>query len=129
MERVDALTQEVKALRQQIAPDGKPSLSDRIDHLTRVVDHQASVVDRRTSWWRAAVAIGVVLVFATTGGAFLLELRTRSEITDANRKLCPLVALMIPDVGGREPTTEYGRQIADQARLAYGCAPKGAPNG
>jgi hypothetical protein len=116
LERVDALTTEVKALRQQIAPEGAPSLSDRID--------QVSVMDRRTSWWRAAVAVGIVLVLAVTSGAFLLELRTRSEIADGNRKLCPLVSLLIPDTGGREPTTEYGRQLAYQARLlyaAYGC--------
>jgi hypothetical protein len=64
-----------------------------------------------------------------TSGAFLLELRTRSEIADGNRKLCPLVALLIPDIGGREPTTEYGRQLADQARLlyaAYGCPKRSA---
>jgi hypothetical protein len=124
LERVDALTTEVKALRQQIAPEGAPSLSDRIDHLADVVDHQVSVMDRRTSWWRAAVAVGIVLVLAVTSGAFLLELRTRSEIADGNRKLCPLVSLLIPDTGGREPTTEYGRQLAYQARLlyaAYGC--------
>jgi hypothetical protein len=120
MERVDALTREVHALRQLIAPDVGPSLSDRVDHL-------AAVVERRTSWWRAAVAVGLVLILAIAGGAFLLELRTRSEIADGNRKLCPLVALMVPDVGGREPTTAYGRQIADQARLlyaAYGCPRK-----
>lgn len=117
MERVDALTREVRALRQQIAPELGPSLSDRIDHL-------ADVVERRTSWWRAGVAVGIVIVIAIAGGAFLLQLRTRSEIADANRKLCPLVALMIPDVGGQEPSTAYGRQLADQARLlyaAYGC--------
>jgi hypothetical protein len=129
MERVDALTTEVRALRQQIAPDGGLSLSDRIEHLTEVVDHQVSVIDQRTSWWRAAVAVGVVVVLAVTSGAFLLELRTRSEIADGNRKLCPLVALLIPDIGGREPTTEYGRQLADQARLlyaAYGCPKRSA---
>jgi hypothetical protein len=120
MERVDALTREVHALRQLIAPDVGPSLSDRVDHLTEVVE-------RRTSWWRAAVAVGLVLILAIAGGAFLLELRTRGEIADGNRKLCPLVALMVPDVGGREPTTDYGRQIADQARVlyaAYGCPRK-----
>jgi hypothetical protein len=121
VERVDALTTEVTRLRQQIAPDVGPSLSDRVDHL-------AQVVERRTSWWRAAVAVGIVLVLAVTSGAFLLELRTRSEIADGNRKLCPLVSLLIPDIAGREPTTEYGRQLAYQARLlyaAYGC-PKGS---
>jgi hypothetical protein len=124
MERVDVLTREVTRLRQQIAPDDGPSLSDRVDHLAEVVDHQVSVMDRRTSWWRLAVAVGVVLVLAVTSGAFVLELRTRSEIADGNRKLCPLVSLLIPDTGGREPTTEYGRQLAYQARLlyaAYGC--------
>jgi hypothetical protein len=124
MERVDALTQEVTRLRQQIAPDGLPSLSDRIDHLARVVD-------RRTAWWRAAVAIGTVLVLAVTSGAFLLELRTRSEIADANRKLCPLVALLIPDTTGRQPTTDYGQRLAEQARLlyaAYGCPNRRTPN-
>lgn len=122
MERVDALTQEVKALRQQINPEGQSSLSDRIDHL-------AHVVDRRTAWWRAAVAVGVVLVLTVTSEAFLLELHARSEIADANRKLCPLVSLLIPDVGGREPTTDYGRQLAEQARLlyaAYGCPNRSA---
>lgn len=129
MERVDALTRAVMALRQEIAPDGGLSLSDRVDHLTEVVDHQVSVIDQRTSWWRAAVAVGVVLVLAVTSGAFLLELRARAEITEANRKLCPLVALMIPDIGGREPTTVYGRQLADQARVlyaAYGCPKRSA---
>lgn len=123
MERVDALTREVRSLREQIAPDGEPSLSDRIDHLARVGD-------RRTAWWRAAVAVGIVLILAVTCGAFLLELRTRAEIANSNRKLCPLVALLIPDTGGREPTTEYGRQLAEQARLlyaAYGC-PRRTPN-
>jgi hypothetical protein len=122
MERVEALTREVTRLRQQIAPDDAPSLSDRIDALARELH-------ARTAWWRAAVAVGVVLVLAVTSGAFLLELRTRSEIADSSRKLCPLVALLIPDVSGREPTTEYGRQLAQQARVlyaAYGC-PKGRP--
>lgn len=117
MERVQALTDEVHRLRQQIAPDGQPSLSDRIDRLVRVVD-------RRTAWWRAAVAVGVVLVLAVTGGAFVLEVRTRSEIANANRQLCPLVALLIPEPNGRQPTTTYGQQLARQARLlyaAYGC--------
>jgi hypothetical protein len=72
MERVDALTREVHALRQLIAPDVGPSLSDRVDHL-------AAVVERRTSWWRAAVAVGLVLILAIAGGAFLLELRTRAR--------------------------------------------------
>lgn len=117
MERVDALTQEVRALRQQIAPDGAPSLSDRVDHL-------AEVMDRRTSWWRGVIVVGVVLVVAITGGGLLLELRTRAEIADANRKLCPLVALLIPDPAGRQPGTQYGQELAEQARLlyaAYGC--------
>lgn len=117
MERVDALTEEVRALRQQIAPTGERSLSDRIDHLTRELH-------RRTSWWRGAVAVGVVLLLAITGGGLVLELRTRAEIADANRKLCPLIALMVPDPGGRQPATQYGRQLAEQARLlyaAYGC--------
>jgi hypothetical protein len=89
MERVDALTTEVRALRQQIAPDGGLSLSDRIEHLTEVVDHQVSVIDQRTSWWRAAVAVGVVVVLAVTSGAFLLELRTRSEIADGTGSCAP----------------------------------------
>jgi hypothetical protein len=117
MERVEALTREVMQLRQQIAPDRGPSLTDRIDGLT-------GELHRRTAWWRAAVAIGVVLVLGVTSGVFLLEVRTRAEIADANKKLCPLVALLIPDTGGREPTTEYGRRLAEQARLlyvAYGC--------
>jgi hypothetical protein len=125
MERVDALTREVRTLREQIAPPDAPSLSQRIDHL-------ADVVERRTAWWRASVAAGIVLVLAIAGGAFLLQLRTRAEIADANRKLCPMVAMMIPDVGGKQPTTAYGRQLADQARLlyaAYGCpTTKGTPH-
>lgn len=123
---MDALALEVRQLREQIAPTGGPSLNERVDALV----HE---MHRRTEWWRATVAVGIVLVLAISGTAFLLELRTRSEIADSNRKLCPLVALMIPDVGGREPTTEYGQRIADQARLlyaAYGCPPvtKGAPH-
>lgn len=125
MERVDALTREVRALRQQIAPDGKASLSERIDHLS-------AVVERRTSWWRAAVAVGLVVLLGVAGGALLLEFRTRAEIADANRKLCPLVALLIPESGRPEPTTVYGRQLAEQARLlyaAYGCPQtNGAPH-
>jgi hypothetical protein len=125
MERVDALAQEVRQLREQMAPTGGPSLNERVDALVREMH-------RRVEWWRATVAVGLVIVIAISGAAFLLELRTRSEIADANRKLCPLVALMIPDTGGREPTTEYGRQLVDQARLlyaAYGCPPKGSSNG
>jgi hypothetical protein len=121
MERVDALAQEVRQLREQMAPTGGPSLNERVDALVREMH-------RRVEWWRATVAVGLIIVIAISGAAFLLELRTRSEIADANRKLCPLVALMIPDTGGREPTTEYGRQLVDQARLlyaAYGCPPKG----
>jgi hypothetical protein len=125
MERVDALAQEVRQLREQMAPTGGPSLNERVDALVREMH-------RRVEWWRATVAVGLIIVIAISGAAFLLELRTRSEIADANRKLCPLVALMIPDTGGREPTTEYGRQLVDQARLlyaAYGCPPKGSSNG
>jgi hypothetical protein len=124
MERVDALAQEVRQLREQMAPTGGPSLNERVDALVREMH-------RRVEWWRATVAVGLIIVIAISGAAFLLELRTRSEIADANRKLCPLVALMIPDTGGREPTTEYGRQLVDQARLlyaAYGCPPKGTPH-
>jgi anti-sigma-K factor RskA len=126
MERVEALTREVRALTAQVTP-----LNLRMDHAVERMDHLAGEIHRRTAWWRAGVAIGIVLVMAIAGGAFLLQLRTRAEIADANRKLCPLVALMIPDVAGKEPTTAYGRQIADQARLlyaAYGCTEtNGAP--
>lgn len=112
MERVDALTREVRALRQEIAPEGAPSLSERVEHL-------ASVVDRRTAWWRAAVAMAAVVLLAIAGGALLLEFRTRAEIADANRKLCPMIALLIPDPSKPPPATQYGRQLAAEARLLY----------
>lgn len=122
MERVDALTEAVRSLTQQIAPEGQLALPDRVDVLTREMH-------RRTSWWRACVAVGIVLLLALAGAAVVLELRTRAEIAEANRKMCPLVALLIPDIGGREPTTEYGRQLAEQARVlyaAYGCPNRSA---
>jgi hypothetical protein len=52
-------------------------------------------------------------------------------VADSLNHVTGQLALMIPDTGGREPTTEYGRQLVDQARLlyaAYGCPPKGTPH-
>lgn len=121
---MDALRREVEAVRQQLAPTGEPSLNDRIDTLTREVRAQAQEMHRRTAWWRGVVAVGVVLVLAVMSGAFLVELRTRAEIADSNRKLCPMVALLIPSTQTGTPTTDYGRQLAAQARIlydAYGC--------
>lgn len=132
MERVEALTREVRQLREQIAPLDGASLNERID--TLVAEHQLlrGEMHRRTAWWRATVAIGVVLVLAIAGAALLVQLRTRAEIAESNRKLCPLVALLIPDTGGRQPTSPYGQQLADQARLlyaAYGCPSTTAQGG
>jgi hypothetical protein len=102
MERVDALTREVRTLREQIAPPDAPSLSQRIDHL-------ADVVERRTAWWRASVAAGIVLVLAIAGGAFLLQLRTRAEIAEFDRAVVPRQLLEAMVVQHNKLTTALGQ--------------------
>lgn len=113
---MDALAEQVRLLREETS-----QMTVRVQGLT-------DELHKRTHWWRACVAIGILLVLGISGGALVLDLRTRSEIADADRQLCPMVALLIPNPATR-PATKYAQEIARQAQLlydAYGCG-KGTP--
>jgi len=103
---VNGLAAEVRALREEIGPLRASIL--RLDRSVKL----------RTRWLIAAVACTAAVLIAVAAAAVFADLEIRRQIAAANRKLCPMIALLLPDPSA-PPTTPRAVELAHQAEILY----------
>lgn len=105
MERIDALRTSVDTLSAE-----SQQLRREMRRRTRVL-----------GWLFAG---GGIILTCCLLAAYTVSLNNQRDIAANNRKLCPMVGLLISRPGQQQPTTPRGIEIARQAQHlyeSYGC--------
>jgi hypothetical protein len=106
--------------------DDDRGLKKAVDDLSDEARELRSEMRRRTTALWAAVGVAAVVLSVVLAAAFQVSLENRRRIEVNNRKLCPMISLLVAQPGKSQPTTQHGRDVAREAAelyQQYGCRP------